>query len=134
MTTDDFGIVEEAYSGYDSATFGIPYCYLPEHSYGGMLGNNENLFISAHGNNREIGNENGPKGYTPQQLKQILVDYVFPGNYGGRVYVSACGSAPVYVNNLLRAFGAAYNGRIFGIFGDVDYAIDPPGATWVTAV
>jgi hypothetical protein len=134
MTTDDIGIVNEAYAGYDQGVFGIPYCYLPNHSYGGMLGQTEDLFISAHGNSREIGNENGPVGYTPQQLAAVLTSYVLPGRYSGRIFISACGSAPVYVNNLRAALGNAYRGRVFGMYGDVDYSIDAPGVPpWITA-
>lgn len=126
MTTDDMGIVEDAYANYDSNVFGVPYCYLAGHSYRGMLNNDENLFISAHGNSVAIGNAGDSLSLTPQQLKNILGDYFLPGNYTGKVYVSACGSAPVYVNNLLAAFGQGYRQRILGMFGDVDYLIEPP--------
>lgn len=134
MTTDDMGIVEDAYMGYDLGTFGIPYCYLPRHGYGLMLPNNENLFISAHGNDDEIGNARGAPSYTPAQLRQVLKNYVLPGSYRGAIFVSACGSAPRYVNGLLAAFGPAYGGRIFGMFGDVDYQIEAPGVPpWIVA-
>jgi hypothetical protein len=134
MTTDDIGIVNEAYANYDEEVFGIPYCYLPGHGYGGLLGQGDDLFISAHGNSREIGNENGPVGYTAQQLKGVLSRYVLPGNYAGRIFISACGSAPVYVNNLRVALGPGYAGRVFGMYGDVDYAIAAPGVPpWIAA-
>lgn len=134
MTTDDIGIVEEAYSGYDQNVFGIPYCYLQNHSYRGMLEQNEALFISAHGNDDEIGNAAGQPAYTPAQLAAVLNNYVLPGNYRGRIYVSACGSAPVYVNSLRAALGAGYRGRVFGMYGDIDYTIDAPGVPpWVAA-
>lgn len=131
MTTDDIGIVEEAYDDYDQGVFGIPFCYLPKHSFGGMLGNSENLFISAHGNDEEIGNEVGTPAYTPTQLKSVLANDILPGNYTGKIYVSACGSAPVYVNALRAALGNAYAGRVFGMFGDTDYMIAlPTSRSW----
>lgn len=134
MTTDDIGIVEEAYSGYDQNVFGIPYCYLPRHDYVGLLEQNENLFISAHGNDAEIGNEEGQPAYTPQQLAAVLSRYVLPQDYRGRLYISACGSAPVYVNSLRATLGAGYRGRVFGMYGDTDYSIAAPGVPpWVAA-
>lgn len=128
MTSDDIGIVEEAYDDYDQRIFGIPYCYLPAHSFRGMLGNTEDLFISAHGNDAEIGNKRGSPAYSAQQLKGVLINDVLPGNYSGRLYISACGSAPVYVNALRAALGADYAGRVFGMFGDTDYSIAAPGS------
>lgn len=134
MTSDDIGIVNDAYAGYDQNVFGIPYCYLPRHSYRGLLGQDEDLFISAHGNDDEIGNAAGQPAYTPQQLAAALNNDVLPGNYRGRIFVSACGSAPVYVNGLLAALGDAYRGRVFGMYGDIDYTIAAPGARdWVAA-
>lgn len=65
FTTDDSRIVDDAYAGYDPHVFGTPYCYLPRHGYRGLLGQAENLFISAHGNDHEIGNERGRPAYTP---------------------------------------------------------------------
>ncbi|MEJ5999789.1 hypothetical protein [Paucibacter soli] len=134
MTTDDIGIVEEAYADYDQRVFGIPYCYLSAHNYRGLLDQGEDLFISAHGNDDEIGNAAGAPAYTPQQLAAVLNNYVLPGNYRGRIFVSACGSAPVYVNNLRAALGGAYAGRVFGMYGDIDYSIAAPGVPpWVRA-
>lgn len=37
MTTDDIGIVNNAYNSYDQGIFGIPYCYLRKHDYNGLL-------------------------------------------------------------------------------------------------
>lgn len=134
MTTDDMGIVQDAYARYDENVFGIPYCYLNAHSYTGFLGNNENLFISAHGNDMEIGNEQGDPSYTPQKLARVLTNYVLAGNYAGKIFISACGSAPIYVNNLRAALGDGYEGRVFGMYGDVDYRIAAPNSgEWVVA-
>jgi hypothetical protein len=128
------GIVNDAYSDYDQNVFGIPYCYLRNHSYRGLLGQGEDLFISAHGNNQEIGNAGNTLNITPTQLATILNNDVLPGNYTGRIFISACGSAPVYVNNLLAAMGAGYRRRIFGMFGDIDYEISAPGdQNWIAA-
>jgi hypothetical protein len=134
MTTNDMRIVNDAYKGYDSNVFGRPYCYLPDHNYRGMLNNDEDLFISAHGNNIAIGNKGDDLSLTPAQLKTVLDTDFLPGRYSGRLYISACGSAPVYVNKLRAAFGGAYNNRVFGMFGRVPLLIDPPTSTnWVTA-
>lgn len=136
MTTDDIGIVNDAYKGYDQTVFGIPYCYLPRHDYRGLAADDENLFISAHGDtdDDEIGNEHGQPAYTAQKLRAVLNSYVLQQGYQGKIYISACGSAPNYINSLLNVMGAAYQGRIFGMFGDVEYAIAAPNSgQWVAA-
>jgi len=134
MTTDDMGIVNDAYQGYSQTVFGIPYCYLPKHDYQGLAADAESIFISAHGDDTEIGNERGQPAYTPPQLAAVLNQYVLQPGFTGKLYISACGSAPQYVNNLLKAMGAAYKARIFGMFGDVEYAIAAPDSgAWVAA-
>jgi hypothetical protein len=134
LTSDDMEIVKDAYSGYDESVFGIPYCYLPGHSYRGLLGQSENLFISAHGNDMEIGNREGSRAYTPGALRDVLTNYFLPGNYSGSIYVSACHSAPRYVNELRAALGAGYARRIFGMFGEIEFRIARPGASgWIVA-
>ncbi len=134
FTSDDSNILNDAYSSYDKKVFGIPYCYLKNHNYRGLLEQNENLFISAHGNDHEIGNEQGNPSYTPKQLANVLVNYVLPGKYTGSIYVSACGSAPMYVNSLLDALGANFAERIYGMYGDIDYDIKPPSnQSWLSA-
>ena len=134
FTSDDPDIVDDAYRGYAQEIFGTPYCYLKDHLYGMFLGRTENLFISAHGNEDEIGNQEGRPSFTPAALAKLLETNVFPGIYAGSIYVSACGSAPQYVNGLLAALGKGFNGRVFGMFGDTDYIIDPPmNKQWILA-
>lgn len=59
---------------------------------------------------------------------------MLPDNYLGVIYVSACYSAPVYVNNLLAALGTGYRNRIFGMYGNIDYMIAAPNdGAWVAA-
>lgn len=125
FSQDDLKVVEKAYA-QQTAIFGIAYCYLKDHSLGGFLGKTENLFITAHGNEDEIGNKGAGLSLTPPQLAKVLTSYVLPGGYTGSIYVSACDTSPKYVSGLLAALGAGYAKRIFGCVGDVELAIKPP--------
>ena len=68
-----------------------------------QLGANEDLFITAHGIQGEIGNEDGALGYNAQELLKYLTNTtpndrggsVFPAGYTGNVYISACYSGNV---------------------------------------
>jgi hypothetical protein len=133
FSQDDFKVVSKAY-GQQTDTFGTAYCYLKNHSYGGFLGRNENLFITAHGNEDEIGNKGAGFDFTPQKLSEVLKADVLPGSYAGSIYVSACDTSPKYVKNLLAEMGGDYAGRIYGCVGAIELAIKPPGdGMWVKA-
>jgi hypothetical protein len=126
FSQDDMKVVDKAY-GEQKATFGIAYCYLKDHEFGGFLKRDENLFVTAHGNEDEIGNKGEGLSLTPAQLAKVLTAHVLPGSYAGSIYVSACDTAPKYVNGLLQALGSGYANRIYGCVGDVELAIKPPG-------
>jgi hypothetical protein len=133
FSQDDFEVVEKAYKQHGHV-FGKPYCYLKDHAFGGFLGKTEDLFITAHGNEDEIGNKGAGLSLTPPQLAKLLHSYVLPGGYTGSIYVSACDTAPKYVAGLLAALGTDYAKRIYGCVGDVELAIQPPkNSMWIMA-
>jgi hypothetical protein len=133
FSKDDLSLLEKAY-GQKANIFGIPYCYLKDHSFTAFLGKAENLFITAHGNEDEIGNHGAGFDFTPQQLAKALTDYVFPGQYTGSIYVSACDSAPKFVKGLLDNLGGDFAGRIYGAKGKIELAIEPPNNNmWILA-
>ena len=133
FSQDDLSVVEKAYA-QQTAIFGTAHCYLKDHGFGGFLGKNENLFITAHGNEDEIGNEGAGLSLTPSQLAKVLTSHVLPGGYTGSIYVSACDSSPKYAHGLLEALGAAYHGRIYGCVGKIELAIQPPkNSMWILA-
>ncbi len=134
LTQDDFSIVSTAYK-QQTATYGIAYCYLKDHAFTNLLGKSENLFITAHGNEDEIGNE-GPKGFafTPPALAKMLTASILPPQYAGSIYVSACDTAPRYVAGLQAAMGAGYARRIYGCVGKIALEIQPPtDRMWILA-
>jgi hypothetical protein len=133
FSQDDFKVVERAYK-QQTDIFGSAYCYLKDHSFTGFLGKHENLFVTAHGNEDEIGNKGAGPALTLEQLAKLLHSYVLPGSYAGSIYVSACDTAPKYVHGLLEAMGEHYAKRIHGHAGDVELAIKPPGdKMWIMA-
>ncbi len=133
FSQDDLEVVEKAY-GQQTKTYGTAYCYLKDHSYNQFLGQQENLFITAHGNEDEIGNQGAGFALTPEQLAAVLSKSVLPGKYQGSIYVSACDTSPKYVTGLLKHMGGDYKGRIYGCVGDVDLVIEPSGNNmWVMA-
>ena len=136
FSQDDFKIVEEAYkkNKYPKDIFGIPYCYLKDHSLSGLLSKNENLFITAHGNNQEIGNKNEGLSFNASQLATFIKS-IIPGGFTGSIYVSACDTAPVYSTNLKNALhGSNINVPVYGCRGAINLDIAAPGnAMWVRA-
>ena len=133
FSQDDFSVVDKAYK-QQTDIFGTAQCYLKDHSLIGFLGKTENLFITAHGNEDEIGNQGAGLSLTPAQLAKVLMSYVLPGGYSGSIYVSACDTAPKYVHGLLVALGGDYAGRIYGCVGAIELAIQPPkNSMWILA-
>jgi hypothetical protein len=133
FSQDDYEIVSKAYE-QQTKIFGVAYCYLKNHSFSRFLGAHENLFITGHGSEREVGDKEGEFAFTPDQLAKVLKDDVLPGEYEGSIYVSACDTSPTYVQGLLAGMGSAYAGRIYGCKGDIELAIEPPANNmWIAA-
>jgi hypothetical protein len=133
FSNDDLEVVKKAY-GQQTKTFGKAYCYLKDHSYSAYLGQSENLFVTAHGNEDEIGNHGAGFDFTPQQLASVLTKNIFPGRYSGSIFVSACDSSPKYVKGLLDNLGGDYAGRVYGAVGKIELAIEPPNnGMWILA-
>jgi hypothetical protein len=133
FSNDDLEVVNKAY-GQQTRICGTAYCYLKDHSYSAYLKQDENLFITAHGNEDEIGNHGAGFDFTPQQLAAVLTKNVFPGKYTGSIYVSACDSSPKYVKGLLGQLGEDFTNRIYGAVGKIELAIQPPNNNmWILA-
>jgi hypothetical protein len=55
----------------------------------GRVGDNEDLCLSAHGNDDEIGDEDGGWTWTASQVAELLADNL-PNGYRGRILIRAC--------------------------------------------
>ncbi len=99
-----------------------------------LLGVYENLIITAHGVQGEIGNQAGALGWNPAELWSYL-EPLFPPNYRGSIYFSVCLGA-----NVNRRVGLSFieafrdicapglpHSRIYGHFGNTGMQILPPG-------
>lgn len=141
MAPLDDEIIEDAYGGYDKDEYGLPFCYLKGHETTGLLGKTERLYITAHGNDNEIGDADEGASWTAAKLAPVIAAYL-PGTYEGSVYISACSSAPNFILDLtqeLDGIGAGgshdWRGRVFGVRGDVDVDIPPhTDAAWEGAL
>lgn len=137
FNNDDFKLIDVAYgSSVPRGTprpMGFPYCYLRGHDYKGLLDVREALYISAHGNNFEIGNEGSEdKKYniTAVALADMLLGQVLPEGYQGNIYLSCCDSHPTYdaaVKVALAKRHIDYSGTIYGVEGQVAHTVQPHG-------
>jgi len=109
------------------------------------LAANENLFFIGHGiagggGNAEIGDANGAFAVDGLELWDNF-SAIFPGGYGGDVYIDACYSAnyPAGMFSLIETFKAnadlvLNHTFVFGRTGQVAGLMPPPGdPTWVQA-
>jgi hypothetical protein len=135
---DDWQLVALAYrqGEIQEDIFGIPYCYLPEAPNLPNAEIDENIFVSAHGNAYEIGNRGKGLGLSPYKLADYLYDWIFPKGYKGGVYISACDSAPQYVNNMKEFFvGQNLAVDVYGMIGSIPKLIArPDNDDWVAGV
>jgi len=107
------------------------------------LGQNENLFIVAHGTPGEIGNQGGSLGYNALDIWNVLTNTtpndsghsLFPANYQGNIYIWTC-----FGNNITRqdrlsfaenlhAFvrAALRNTSVYATYGPAPIVVAPPG-------
>jgi hypothetical protein len=138
FNNDDFHLIDTAYADgstnrSDQSVLGIPYCYLRGHDFKGLLAPGEALYISAHGNAFEIGNEgNEIKKYNipADALAQLLIDHVLPDKYQGNIYLSCCDSHPTYdasFKQQLRNRAKSYGGTVYGVSGKVGLVVQAHG-------
>lgn len=109
-----------------------------------QLGAVEPLFISAHGIQGEIGNEDGALGYSAVELWNYLTNQtpndrggsLFPAGYWGDFYFSCCYAANVtrrdrlsFVENFHALSRVTPDhSNVYGQYGAVGYPIPAPGA------
>src|SRR5690348_6077382 len=103
MCDDDDRVWEQARldAQANSAIFGVAYLFVTDTTP--QLDASENLFISAHGTEGEMGNEDGPFGINGIQLFEYLTnspeipngrgESLFPNDYVGDIYISVCSGA-----------------------------------------
>lgn len=137
FNNDDFQLIDVAYGASvprgAPRPMGFPYCYLRGHDYKGLLGVYEALYISAHGNHFEIGNEgsdNRKFNIGAESLADMLVNHVLPDGYQGHIYLSCCNSHPNYDSAFKLALQQRridYGGTIYGVTGDVAKTVQPHG-------
>lgn len=123
------------YRNYHRGIYGLPFHYMEHDWYAGNLAQGEDLFISAQSMGKTIGFTHGTPNFSPQELASWLTDSVLPWNYGGRIFISANGSAPWYINQLLLELGSHFSSRVFGMFCSQGHHIEPPGYKgWIAAL
>lgn len=124
---DDKYVVENAYN-HDKKIFGIGYFYRKNHSYF-KAGKTENIFITAHGNDLEIGNINNKVSLNAEKLAKIIHNDFLPTEYSGNIYIFTCNSAPIYNSDFAEELGKLrkYSGTIYGCEEKVSYPIYKPG-------
>lgn len=131
IITKDAGIVAwSANPGSNSASWGVRNT-IPNNQnqaaanvtlagFMGLLGANEALCLTCHGNDNEVGDAGAGGanwGWTQQQIARLLVDNV-PANYAGPILINACAEQ---VSNFsaglavaLQGLGRLYNVWIYG--------------------
>lgn len=148
VCTDDINLLNEAtrQSLQDIKTFGKCYQLSFEGSLPPKLGISENLFVTAHGSCKWEAKNSviGDRGNTAYYFNGVdfynRIKNLFPKNYRGTVYISACESAnhPWDCFSFIEVFKSQidvdYNVSVYGQKGKVDYAIPYPNASiWIEA-
>jgi hypothetical protein len=145
LCNDDVNILNNAVA-QQGGLFGNVQNFINNHTP--QLGVNENLFITAHGIQGEIGNANGELGYNATELWNYLTNVtpngsgrsLFPVGYSGNIYFSCCYSANIvrrdrlsFIENfhaLLRVTLRSTN--VYGNLGSIGYPILQPNSNqWV---
>ncbi|MFE9581706.1 hypothetical protein ACFYO1_35395 [Nocardia sp. NPDC006044] len=136
----DIDVLEAGYddSAYKPATFGRAYAYSKKLWPCATLGKTENLFITAHGDEDSIGDEDSTPGKGPvidlnaDQLAGII-KAILPGGYTGNIYISTCNSFKI-AQAVAEKLGMLVGGDVYGTKKSIDYAIQgPSGSNWSLA-
>lgn len=127
----DIDIMEAGYNdaNYNQQTFGIAYAWYAEaEGTFPKLGKNEDLFITAHGNAREIGDEGPTLSLAPKKVADTI-KVILPAGYTGRIYLSVCNSYPFaqQVKNVLQtSVHQVQNFQVYGVQKAIGYRIEGP--------
>ncbi len=125
---DDSYVIDNAYHN-DKKTFGVGYFYKESFGSYPKAGRNEDLFITAHGNEYVIGNLNDDVSISAEELAKHIYKNFLPGGFQGNIYIFSCDSAPKYHKNFKNAFlklNKGYEGKVFGCQKKVSYPIYHP--------
>lgn len=137
FTKRDYDIVESAIQDQklSPSAFGVLYCYLSGHSYP-KADQYENIFLTAHGNDREIGDANG-FGLSAAKIADIIYDTFTGSSWAGGLYISTCNSYPTFAKAVLSQLTQRDPKRpwkVFGAKGPISYPILQGGhASWSQA-
>lgn len=90
-------------------------------------GTEEKIKIFAHGNDDEIGEDEGEPSWTPETLAAMLYNFLLPGGFKGEIDIDACGSGVMdgnrrtFVDKLLQVMRDTHSfpGRVWGYGGDL---------------
>ncbi|WP_067540154.1 hypothetical protein [Nocardia crassostreae] len=131
----DMSIVDKGYKDSytdKSDSFGIAYAYNKKLWPGGIrLEKKENLFITAHGNDEEIGDadDTGPAMSFEAATLAGILKQIIPTGYTGDIYLSTCNSYE-YAKSLEASLGTLTSGSDFyGTKKTIPYKIQGPGGS-----
>ncbi|MBL1076777.1 hypothetical protein JK358_20480 [Nocardia sp. 2] len=128
---NDIDVLDSGYKdAHDSSVFGIPYAYVKSLWPAARLEKKENLFITAHGNKKLIGDV-GPTLELDAGTLAGIIKQIIPSGYTGDIYMSTCNSFE-YAKALKKALGVVTSGSDFyGTKKSIDYKIEgPDGSNW----
>jgi hypothetical protein len=115
FTQKDYDIVESAIKDQQTANFGVLYCFLSGHVYP-KAGNSEDVYLTAHGNDSEIGDASG-FGLTASKVADILYDTFLGGYWNAAIYLSTCDSYPTFAKTVLSRLQVRDSSRVWKVFG-----------------
>ncbi|MFB7716633.1 MULTISPECIES: hypothetical protein [unclassified Nocardia] len=126
----DIDVLDDGYKDM-SDELGIAYAYVPKLWPGGIrLEKKENLFITAHGNKKVIGDEGPTLSIDATTLAKIIAQ-IIPVSYTGDIYMSTCNSFE-FAKKLKKEFGSSLSATDFyGTKKSIPYKIQgPAGDSW----
>lgn len=148
VCTDDAKLLNEAIrqSSQYTRIFGKCYKLKFEGNLPPKLDVSENLFVTAHGSykwemeNSVIGDKEDTNYYFNGVKFYDRINNLFPENYNGNVYISACESADhlfnffSFIEVLKSQIDVDYNVSVYGQKGEVGYTIPyPKDSIWIKA-
>lgn len=127
--------MQEVYGQYPRDVYGLAMHYDDDFPYSTLMSQGEDLFITGHGAHCSIGHRYGKPRFNPIDMASWLKEMVLPWNYLGRIYISADGLSPEFIDRLLHIMGEEYDGRIHGLFEYGEHRLLRPGCeNWMSAV
>src|SRR5689334_4284069 len=116
FTKRDFDIVESAIKDQKTGKFGILYCYLPQHVNYPRADNKEDIYLTAHGNDNEIG-DTSEFGLSATKVADIIYDTFIGGNWSASIYISTCDSYPHFAGDVLGRLEQRDPNRMWQVYG-----------------